>query len=165
MKMDNENNDFEKEVMDLCCKYSAKSNPENFIESLTVLTQAYMDQCGLSLTYRTLVEGAGMYYWMDLLRNSDHPLAKKARNHSFTGIMPDLSEEFDAQKEHYWNDYDITVLDSETIIAATPGLLDEYAHNEPFKIAYCAGLIPYLQSTRESEEDYRQYLAEMKKNQ
>ncbi len=83
--------------MDLYHEYRDKADAKNFIEVLTVLTQAYMDQCGLSLTYRTLVEAAGIY-WLDLLKKTDHPLAEKARNHSFTGVMPYLSEEFNARK-------------------------------------------------------------------
>lgn len=143
------NEDFEKQVLDLCRKYSVESHTEIFIESLTVLTQAYMNQCGLSLTYRTLIEAAG-FYWMDILKKSDHLLAEKARNHSFTGIMPDLSEEFNTRKEHYW-EYDVCCPDSEDVIAAIPSIMDEYAHDKQFKIAFCAGIIPYIEWLKDYE--------------
>lgn len=156
--MDNVN--FEKGVMDLCHEYSNKADANNFIESLTVLTQAYMDQCGLSLTYRTLVEAAGLY-WLDLLKKSDHQLAEKARNSSFTGVMPYLSEEFNARKEHYW-EYDICCPDSDDMIAAIPGIMDEYAHNEDFKIAFCAGIIPHIEWLKEYEKIHEEILRSSK---
>ena len=154
------NVEFEKEVSDLCRKYSIKAHPDNFIESLTVLTKAYMDQCGLSLTYRTLVEAAGQY-WLELLQKSDHPLAEKARGHSFTGIMPDLSEEFNARKEHYW-EYDVCCLDSEDVIDAIPYIMDEYEHDEKFKIAFCAGIIPYIEWLKDYEMTRDEILGKMK---
>ncbi|MBD5215547.1 MAG: hypothetical protein HDS78_03380 [Bacteroidales bacterium] len=142
-------NDFEKEILDQCRLYGEKADPGKFIESLTILTQAYMDQCGLSLTYRTLVEAAGQH-WLELLQKSNHPIAQFAREHSFTGVMPYLSEEFNARKEHYW-EYDVCCPDSEEVIAAIPSIMDEYDHAEQFKIAFCAGIIPYIAWLKEFE--------------
>lgn len=64
--------------------------------------------------------------------------------------MPHLSEEFNARKEHYW-EYDVCCPDSEDVIAAIPGIIDEYNHDENFKIAFCAGIIPYIEWLKDYE--------------
>ena len=155
-----ENVNFESEVLNLCRQYAEKARTDRFIESLTVLTEAYREQCGLSLTYRTLVEAAGQY-WQELLRKSDHPLAEKARDHSFTGIMPDLSEEFNARKQHYW-EYDVFCPDSDEVIDAIPYLMEEYDHDENFKIAFCAGILPYIEWLKDYEITRAEILRDMK---
>ncbi len=147
----------ERELKNICNIYSNREGELTPAEALTMLTQAYMAQCGISVTYRTLVEGAS-WYWQKLLGKSDHELAKIARKKTFTGLMPYLSEEFNERKEHYW-EYDICNLDSKDAVEAATSFLEDY-EDERFRIAFCRGFIHYVEKLRNYEAERDEILRE-----
>lgn len=145
------------DIKAICDQYAARESELTPIEALTMLTEAYMEQCGISMTYRTLVEGAS-WYWQELLATTDHELAKIAKKKSFTGLMPYLSEEFNERKEHYW-DYDICNLDSGDAVDAAKSFLEDYEDGR-FRIAFCRGIIYCIEQLKEYEVERDRILAE-----
>lgn len=55
----------ENDLMKQCNDWANRENEVSTIEALTLLTEYYMEQCGLSLTMRTLAYDAGECYKID----------------------------------------------------------------------------------------------------
>lgn len=147
-----------KEFIVLCKAYSEREQEFTPLEALTLLTDAYMGQCGLSMTYRTLIEGAS-WYWQKLLGESDHNLANFASRHSFTQLMPYLSEEFNKQKEHYW-EYDIDFLDSDIAVEAAQCYLKDIDGNENLKTVFAIGFVYYVEWLKNEEIESNRIMSE-----
>lgn len=82
------------------------------MEALTLLTQAYIRMCGISLGYRTVVYCAAAP-WQEKLAWLDLPLSKMARKGPFVHLMPYIFNEY-VPKEY--DDYDITAMEDEDLL-------------------------------------------------
>lgn len=132
----------ENDLMKQCNDWANRENEVSTIEALTLLTEYYMEQCGLSLTMRTLAYDAGEF-WLSKLSNSNHPLAEYAKTASVTQIMPELSEEFKKNKEKLWR-YDIDpFLDIDYVEDGILDIIEDDSLSDKFKIAFARGIIPY----------------------
>ena len=148
------------EFIAYCKTYKERESERTPIEALTLLTDAYIAECGVSMTYRTLVEGAS-WYWQKLLAESEHVLANFAKKHSFTQLMPYLSEEFNQRKEHYW-EYDICNLDSDTVIEAAQCYMKDIEGDERLKAVFAIGIAHYIEWLKNFERDWNKIIYESK---
>lgn len=148
------------EFIAYCKTYSECESKVTPIEALTLLTDAYIAECSISMTYRTLVEDAS-WYWQKLLGKSDHKLAKFASKHSFTQLMPYLSEEFNERKEHYW-EYDICNLDSDIAIDAAQCYMKDIEDDERLKAVFAIGIAHYIEWLINFEHDWNEIVKQSK---
>ena len=56
----------------------------------------------------------------------------------------------------------IKEIDSDEVIDAIPSLMEEYDHDENFKIAFCAGILPYTEWLKDYEITRAEILGDMK---
>ena len=92
--------------MKLIEKYAKCGEQCDVMKALTLLTEAYVDLCGISLGYRTVVYCAAEA-WLEKLAWLDLPLSKMARKEPFVHLMPHISKKYVAEK---YDEYDIAPL-------------------------------------------------------
>ena len=76
------------------------------MKALTLLTKAYISQCGISLGCRTVIYCAAEG-WQERLAWLDLPLSEIARKEPFVNLMPHISKEYVQEK---YDEYDIAPL-------------------------------------------------------
>ena len=59
--------------------YAKRAENHDVMDALVLLTKAYIDQCGISLGYRTVIYCAAEQ-WLERLAWLDLPLSEMARN-------------------------------------------------------------------------------------
>lgn len=126
-------------ILSICREYDKKRDDLHPRKALSLLADCYIAFCGISISIRTIAYDAADY-WIKRLAMSEDCLAKKAKSASvFMDIMPDVSAEFAANKEHY-AEYDVAPLCRSEAIDAMAELLETSA-DDKLKIALSAGFI------------------------
>ena len=92
--------------MKLIEKYAKCGEQCDVMKALTLLTEAYVDMCGISLGYRTVVYCAAEG-WQEKLAWLDLPLSELARKEPFVNLMPHISKEYVPEE---YDEYDIAPL-------------------------------------------------------
>lgn len=87
-------------------RYAKRGKECDVMKALTLLTKAYISQCGISLGCRTVVCCAAEG-WLERLAWLDLPLSDMARKEPFVNIMPHISKEYVPEK---YDEYDIAPL-------------------------------------------------------
>ena len=144
------------DLLTTCRRWAEREEEVPVIEALTLLTEFYMEQCGVSLTLRTLAYESGTY-WLYKLSLTDHPLAERADKDSFTLMMPHFSEEFARNKQHYW-DYDISDLYEDSMVRGMTDIMTDKWIDDKLRIAFACGFIEYYKEYKEFERTYNAWL-------
>ena len=92
--------------MKLIEKYAKCGEQCDVMKALTLLTEAYVDMCGISLGYRTVLYCAAEG-WQEKLAWLDLPLSELARKEPFVNLMPHISKEYVPEE---YDEYDIAPL-------------------------------------------------------
>lgn len=87
-------------------KYAIRGEQCDVMKALTLLTEAYVDMCGISLGYRTVLYCAAEG-WQEKLAWLDLPLSELARKEPFVHLMPHISKKYVAEE---YDEYDIAPL-------------------------------------------------------
>ena len=87
-------------------KYAKRGEKCDVMKALTLLTKAYISQCGISLGCRTVVYCAAEG-WQERLAWLDLPLSEMARKEPFVHLMPHISKEYVPEE---YDEYDIAPL-------------------------------------------------------
>jgi hypothetical protein len=82
------------------------------MKALTLLTQAYISQCGISLGLRTVIYCAAEP-WQERLAWLDLPLSAMARKEPFVHLMPHITSEYAPDE---YDDYDITAIENDELL-------------------------------------------------
>lgn len=129
----------EKALMDECREWALRESEVEPVEALRLLTECYMDNCGISMTARTLAFDAGEH-WLKRLHNSRHPLAAIAGKGTFTEFMPYINNVYCDNRERY-DEFDICGdIDRPCALDAARDLLACH-DEEAFKIAFATGFL------------------------
>ena len=104
------------------------------VEALRLLTRAYVEACGVSLTLRTIVYEAGEM-WQKRLESTDHPLAKQSKDLCLFQLMPLICDEYDPAQH---DKYDITCIPEETVLHYAMQVINDY--DEQTTQALCFGV-------------------------
>ena len=107
------------------------------MKALTLLTQAYISQCGISLGCRTVVYCAAEP-WQERLAWMDLPLSEMARKDPFLHLMPHISIEY-VPEEH--DDYDITAMNEEELLSVCNQMIRNKEFDETTLEVLCWGLL------------------------
>lgn len=92
--------------------YAMRGAQCDVMKALTLLTQAYISQCGISLGGRTVVSYAADM-WQERLAWLDLPLSEMARKEPFVHLMPHITSEYDTEE---YDDYDITCMENDELL-------------------------------------------------
>ena len=94
-------------------KYAIRGEQCDVMKALTLLANAYISMCGISLGYRTVVYCAAEP-WQERLAWLDMPLSEMARKEPFDHLMPHISKEYIPEE---YDEYDITAMEEEELLS------------------------------------------------
>jgi len=93
-------------------EYAKRGAQCDVMKALTLLTQACISQCGISLGLRTVIYCAAEP-WQERLAWLDLPLSAMARKEPFVHLMPHITSEYDPDE---YDDYDITAIENDELL-------------------------------------------------
>ena len=128
-------------------EYAKRGEQHDVVDALKLLTQAYMDMCGISYGCRTVVFWAAEV-WQKKLAWLDLPLSEAARKNGLARFMPYVCDEYDPD---IYDKYDIAAMDYEDCLVSLQSIVKDQDFDEPTTEVLCWGL---LQSQIEKEEKY-----------
>ena len=115
------------------------------MDALGLLTNAYIDMCGISLGCRTVVFCA-LGEWQERLAWMDMTLSEIARKSGLTDFMPYITSDYDPET---YDRYDIACMDREEILSCFEQIVNEEEFDEATTEVLCWGL---LKATEEKDE-------------
>lgn len=117
-------------------EYAKLGEQYSTMEALILLTKAYIEMCGYSLSYRTVVYCAGEA-WQERLAWQDLPLSEMARKEPFVTLMPYITSEYEPD---LYDDYDITGMNNEELVNACKQAIMETIFDESTIEVLCWGI-------------------------
>ena len=93
-------------------KYAVRGEQCDVMKALTLLTQAYISQCGISLGCRTVVYCAAEP-WQERLAWMDLSLSEMARKEPYVHLMPHISKEYVPEE---CDGYDIAAMEDDELL-------------------------------------------------
>lgn len=114
-----------------------RGEQHDVMDALRLLTKAYIEMCGISYSYRTVVYCAAER-WQDRLEKMDHPLAEMARKEPLVLLMPYITSEY--IKEEY-DDYDIAAMDMDERLDCCKQIVHEQTFDEQTLEVMCWGTL------------------------
>ena len=118
-------------------EYAKRGEQCDVMKALTLLTQAYIDMCGISLGNRTVFYCAAEP-WQERLAWLDLPLSEIARKEPFVHLMPHISKEYVPEE---YDDYDITAMDEEELLSVCKQMIRNKEFDETTLEVLCWGLL------------------------
>lgn len=130
-------------------KLAKRGEQHDIMDALRLLTEAYINMCGISAGYRTLA-----YYsaesWQEKLAWQDLPLSELARKNGLTEFMPYIVSEYDPE---IYDKYDIAVMDNEELLACCQQIVDEEDFDDPTTEVLCWGLLKAIEEKEISAQE------------
>jgi hypothetical protein len=126
-----------------------RGEQHDVMDALRLLTNAYIEMCGISLACRTVVFCAAGE-WQERLAWMDLPLSEIARKSGLTDFLPYITSDYDPE---IYNRYDIAGMDREELLTCCEQIVNENDFDEPTTEVLCWGI---LKATEEKEEMSRE---------
>lgn len=123
-------------MTDIIGNYLGKGAEIEVMKALRLLTEAYIQECGISLGYRTVVYNAAEE-WQERLAWMDLPLSEMARKEPFINLMPHISKEYIPER---YDKYDITGMSDEEMIDCCREIVEEQEFDENTLAVLCWGI-------------------------
>jgi len=117
--------------------YAKKGENRNIMSALTLLTKAYIDQCGVSLGYRTVIYTAAEQ-WLERLAWLDLPLSEMARKEALVTVMPHITSDYDPEE---YDDYDIAGMNKEELMDGCVEMIRSGEYDEVTNELLCWGIL------------------------
>ena len=117
--------------------YAKKGESHNIMSALTLLTEAYIDQCGVSLGYRTVIYTAAEQ-WLERLAWLDLPLSEMARKEALVTVMPHITSDYDPEE---YDDYDIAGMNKEELMDGCVEMIRSGEYDEVTNELLCWGIL------------------------
>ena len=130
-------------------KLAMRGEQHDIMDALRLLTNAYMDMCGISLGCRTVVFCAAGE-WQERLAWMDLPLSEIARKSGPTEFMPYITSDYDPE---IYDKYDIAAMEREEILSCFEQIVNEEEFDEPTTEVLCWGILKVMEEEeRHSQE-------------
>ena len=129
--------------------YAKVGEHQDVMKALELLTTAYIDMCGVSLGFRTVVYCAAEA-WQERLAWMDLPLSEIARREPFVCLMPHISSDYDPE---YYDRYDITGMDEEELLHACRQIIAERTFDEATNEVLCWGILKAPEEKKELSQE------------
>ena len=117
--------------------YAKKGESHDVMSALTLLTKAYIDQCGVSLGSRTVIYCAAEQ-WLERLAWLDLPLSAMARKEALVTVMPYITSDYDPEK---YDDYDIAAMNKEELMDGCMEMIRSGEYDELTNELLCWGIV------------------------
>ena len=118
-------------------EYAKRGEHHDVMDALLLLTRAYINMCGYSLGYRTIVYRAGEA-WQERLAWQDLPLSEIAREEALVNLMPYITNEYDPE---VYDEYDISGMnDNELLDGCEQAIIDKEFEDETLEVL-CWGIM------------------------
>lgn len=131
-------------------EYAMRGVQCDVMKALTLLTQAYISQCGISLGLRTVIYCAAEP-WQERLAWLDLPLSAMARKEPFVHLMPHITSEYAPDE---YDDYDITVMENDELLRVCHQMTKSKEFDETTLEVICWGIL------KVTEDEDKQWLSE-----
>ena len=118
-------------------KLAMRGEQHDVMDALRLLTNAYIEMCGISLACRTVVFCAAGE-WQERLAWMDLPLSEIARKSGLTDFLPYITSDYDPE---IYNRYDIAGMDREELLTCCEQIVNEEDFDEPATDVLCWGLL------------------------
>ena len=138
-----------KKVSKKIAKWAKRGEQHDVMDALRLLTNAYIDMCGISLGCRTVVFCAAGE-WQERLAWMDLPLSETARKNGLIDFMPYITSDYDPE---IYDQYDIAAMDNRELLYCCKQIVYEKEFDEATTEVLCWGL---LKATEEKEEMSRE---------
>lgn len=119
--------------------YALRADEIDVGNAMDVLISMYLDNCGVSLTDRTLAENA-IYFWISRWRENHPELSKNA---GLYDMMELRSEKYRNNKDFY-DRYDVACIDAVDSLRYCQEILRDYT-DDIIRIALCTGILHWQQ--------------------
>ena len=130
-------------------EYARLGEHHDVMEALTLLTKAYINMCGYSLGYRTVVYCAGEA-WQERLAWLDLPLSEMARKESLVTLMPFISNEYNPE---IYDEYDISGMNEEELRAGCKQAITDKEFDEATIEVLCWGIMKATEKKKELSQE------------
>lgn len=114
-----------------------RGEQHDVMDALRLLTKAYIEMCGISYSYRTVVYCAAEL-WQNRLEKMDHPLAEKARKWPLVLLMPYITSDYIKEK---YDRYDIAGMNLEERLDCCKQIVHEKTFDEQTLEVMCWGML------------------------
>ena len=118
-------------------EYAKAAEGYDVMQALELLTKAYVSQCGVSISIRTILFCAAEV-WQEKLAWMDLPLSEMARKTPLIHLMPYLSNEYNPEM---YDRYDITGLNDSAMLECCQSIIQFREFDEPTKMVLCYGIL------------------------
>lgn len=122
-------------------EYAKLGEHHDIMDALSLLTKAYINMCGYSLGYRTIVYCAGEA-WKEKLAWLDLPLSEMARNESLVTLMPHISCEYNPE---LYDEYDISGMSEENLVSGCKKAIIDREFDDTTLEVLCWGILKVIQ--------------------
>lgn len=130
-------------------KYAVRGEQCDVMKALTLLTQAYISLCGISLGCRTVVYCAAEP-WQERLAWMDLPLSEMARKEPFVHLMPYITKEYVPEE---YDDYDITAMDEEEFLCIYNQMIRNKEFDETTLEVISYGILKAIEEEQELSKE------------
>lgn len=121
-------------------EYANVGKSHDVMAALALLTHAYIEQCGLSIGYRTVIYTAAEE-WQERLAWLDLPLSERAREDCLVDLMPLITEDYDPE---IYDEYDIAGMGDAELQDCCSQMVAEHEFDEDTLGVLCWGIHHYL---------------------
>ncbi len=118
--------------------YARRADELDIESALDLLIHMYQDNCGISLTERTIAENA-IHFWISKWRQVNPEIPDMG----LYKLMKIRSEEY-RNNQSYYDRFDVTCLNEEDSLRYCHEIIDYYP-DDNIRIAICAGLLHWLE--------------------
>ena len=118
-------------------EYAKRGEQCDVMKALTLLTQAYISQCGISLGCRTVVYCAAEP-WQERLAWMDLSLSEMARKEPFVHLMPYITKEYVPEE---CDGYDIAAMEDDELLKVCNRMIRSKEFDETTLEVLCWGLL------------------------
>ena len=118
-------------------EYAKRGEQCDVMKALTLLTQAYISQCGISLGWRTVVYCAAEP-WQERLAWMDLSLSEMARKEPFVHLMPYITKEYVPEE---CDGYDIAAMEDDELLKVCNRMIRSKEFDETTLEVLCWGLL------------------------
>ena len=134
-------------------QYLEKAKEMDKRRMLSLLVDMYMDYCGVSLGYRTVVYDLGWEVFLQYIRCGQ---TEFTGDEAFCEVMPRFNPEYTEE----YDEYDVWFLDDDKYPPLCMEILDEYAGDDEKCAALCYGLFCKLVLRPNQEDEAEMWTAE-----
>lgn len=130
-------------------EYAKRGEQCDVMKALTLLTQAYVSMCGISLGNRTVVYCAAEP-WQEKLAWMDLPLSEMARKEPFVHLTPQISNEYVPEE---FDDYDITAMEDDDLLKVCNQMIRNKEFDETTLEVICWGILKAVENEQWLSEE------------